>query len=108
MLQGMYNAFAFAVRSGEMCQGEMCQGWFASDLDTWHQCPCGRNGHVHPEDDTAGEPCSACSAGPSECATCFWQPLPLSPRSTAWDRANVLSEYLSDNHPIKGWFDIPF
>lgn len=55
-LQGMFDDFDFAVRSGQLsdpdpaecgCRGS---GWFLSDLDTWHECPAHR-GRPHPEFD---------------------------------------------------------
>ncbi len=64
-LQAYYNNFAcanvWADPDPERC-GCRGSGWWLSDLDTFHKCPCHYNGQRHPEDypyeDTDDEPCS--------------------------------------------------
>ncbi len=53
-LQDYYCGFGSAVRCGDLCKGKGCHGWFLSDVDTWHECPCNARRAVparHPEDD---------------------------------------------------------
>lgn len=49
-LQQYYDSFSSIVASGELCSGENCSGWFVSDVDTIHRCPCGKGtAENHPD-----------------------------------------------------------
>lgn len=52
-LQLYYDNFKTTVSCGALCEGEKCSGWFLSDVDTWHHCPCNAGGTADPE--TTGE-----------------------------------------------------
>lgn len=48
-----YDTFRARVATREFCGGEACRGWFLSEVDTWHECPCnGAKGYGHPEDES--------------------------------------------------------
>lgn len=50
-LQAEYNTFNHLASCGSLCKGDSCPGWFVSDFDTVHECPCNRDkGYPHPED----------------------------------------------------------
>lgn len=49
-----YAAFQGMVTARDFCRDEACRGWFLSEVDTWHQCPCPAGRLVpHPESDDA-------------------------------------------------------
>lgn len=46
-----FSVFEAHVRSGALCRGPHCPGWFSSQIDTWHACPCNPKRENHPEEE---------------------------------------------------------
>lgn len=66
-LQGYFDNFNQQVRGGDACEGSECRGWFLSEVDTWHECPCNKRRAVpvpHPEEDREDcAPTNECPCG---------------------------------------------